>query len=122
MSSLPSNRIWELRRSMRITAQQLADAIGTTPQHIGRLEKGTRPLTVEWMRKIADVLGVRPVALIASEQDVARGEEQLYEALLLDSWRRLTEDERARVARLILDLGRGSDPARRKSDQLTATG
>jgi transcriptional regulator with XRE-family HTH domain len=119
---MSSNRIWELRRSMRVTAQQLADAIGTTPQHIGRLEKGTRPLTVEWMQKIAGVLGVEPAALLTSDKHVPGGDEQIYEAFLLDSWRRLSHEERARVARLILDLGRGCDPARRKSDQLTATG
>jgi hypothetical protein len=46
---------------------QLANKVGSTSQQIGRLEKGERRLTTDWMEKIAHALDVLPEDLISSE-------------------------------------------------------
>ena len=52
------SRIREIRRAKGMTLQQVADQIGTTAQTIGRLETGMRTLSIDWVRKIADALGL----------------------------------------------------------------
>lgn len=47
-----------------MTLAQLADKVGSTPQQIGRLEKGERRLTTDWMVKIASALDVLPEDLM----------------------------------------------------------
>lgn len=59
------NRIRELREKKRLSTYKLAELVGTTQSTIHRLEAGQRKLTVEWMRRIADALGVQPADLIA---------------------------------------------------------
>lgn len=59
------NRIRELRKEKRLSTYDLANMVGTTQPTIHRLETGKRKLTVDWMRRIADALGVAPEDLIA---------------------------------------------------------
>lgn len=59
------NRIRELREKAGLSAERLADRVGTTQATISRLETGARRLTVSWMRRITDALQVRPEELIA---------------------------------------------------------
>lgn len=59
------NRIRELREQKGWSTYKLAELVGTTQSTIHRLEAGRRKLTVEWMRRIADALGVQPADLIA---------------------------------------------------------
>ncbi len=63
---LMQNRILELRKERRLTLAELADKIGSTPQQIGRLEKGERRLTTDWMEKIAIALDVPAEDLMSS--------------------------------------------------------
>ena len=58
------NRILELRKDRGLTLAQLAEKTASTPQQIGRLEKGERRLTTDWMEKIAHALGVLPEDLM----------------------------------------------------------
>src|SRR3954464_11774349 len=53
-------RIREVRRARKLTLQDVADrcAPPTTPQTIGRLETGTRTVSVGWLNRIAGALGV----------------------------------------------------------------
>lgn len=53
-------RIREVRRARRMTLDDVAKACKppTTPQTIGRLETGTRTVSVGWLNRIADALGV----------------------------------------------------------------
>ncbi len=60
------NRILELRKNHGMTLAQLAEKTGSTPQQIGRLEKGERRLTTDWMEKIAQALDVLPEDLMTS--------------------------------------------------------
>ncbi len=63
------NRIRDIRRAKGWTLADLAAACdpATTPQTIGRLETGTRNLSIVWMQRIGDALGVEPETLVRSE-------------------------------------------------------
>ena len=54
-------RIRDVRRARRMTLQDVADRCDppTTPQTIGRLETGTRTVSVGWLNRIAAALGRR---------------------------------------------------------------
>ncbi|MGB3712477.1 MAG: helix-turn-helix transcriptional regulator [Erythrobacter sp.] len=64
------NRIREIRKAKGLTLADLAAACDppTTAQTIGRLETGTRTLSINWMDRIGDAMGVDPQVLVASEQ------------------------------------------------------
>lgn len=53
-------RIREVRRARKMTLDDVAQACvpPTTPQTIGRLETGTRTVSVGWLNRIATALGV----------------------------------------------------------------
>jgi len=53
-------RIREVRKAKRMTLEDVAKACvpATTPQTIGRLETGTRTVSVGWLNRIAAALGV----------------------------------------------------------------
>jgi transcriptional regulator with XRE-family HTH domain len=59
-------RIREVRRAKKMTLQDVADRCEppTTPQTIGRLETGTRTVSVGWLNRIARALGVEAGDLV----------------------------------------------------------
>src|SRR5262245_17580972 len=59
-------RIREVRRARKMTLQDVADRCRppTTPQTIGRLETGTRTVSVGWLNRIAGALGVDAAELV----------------------------------------------------------
>ena len=59
-------RIREVRRARKMTLQDVADRCDppTTPQTIGRLETGTRTVSVGWLNRIAHALGVEAGDLV----------------------------------------------------------
>ena len=59
-------RIREVRRARKMTLQDVADRCEppTTPQTIGRLETGTRTVSMGWLSRIAKALGVEPSELV----------------------------------------------------------
>ena len=59
-------RIREVRRARQLTLQDVADRCEppTTPQTIGRLEMGTRTVSVGWLNRIARALGVEAADLV----------------------------------------------------------
>jgi transcriptional regulator with XRE-family HTH domain len=65
------NRLRELRKAKGLTLADVAarSTPPTTAVTIGRLETGTRQLTVPWMDKLAKALDVEPRQLIAQESD-----------------------------------------------------
>ena len=56
-----------LRKERGLTLEQLGEKVGTSPQQIGRLEKGERTMTRKWAEAIAPHLGVSPVQLVFPE-------------------------------------------------------
>lgn len=59
-------RIREVRQARGLTLEQVADRClpPTTPQTIGRLETGTRTVSVGWLNRIATALGVEATDLV----------------------------------------------------------
>jgi transcriptional regulator with XRE-family HTH domain len=59
-------RIREVRRAKKMTLQDVADRCTppTTPQTIGRLETGTRTVSVGWLNRIAAALDVDAADLV----------------------------------------------------------
>ena len=68
-------RIRDVRRAKKMTLQDVADRCDppTTPQTIGRLETGTRTVSVGWLNRIAKALGVEAGDLVKlpDREDVA---------------------------------------------------
>ena len=64
------NRIRDIRRQKRLTLADVAArcAPPTTAQTIGRLETGTRNLSLVWMNRIAAALEVEPELLVRGEE------------------------------------------------------
>lgn len=65
------NRIRDIRRQMGLTLAEVAAACDppTTAQTIGRLETGTRNLSLAWMNRIGAALDVDPEMLVKGEND-----------------------------------------------------
>ena len=63
------NRIRDIRREKKLTLADVAARCSpaTTAQTIGRLETGTRQLSLVWMNRIAAALGVEPELLLRSD-------------------------------------------------------
>ena len=59
-------RIRDVRRAKKMTLHDVADRCDppTTPQTIGRLETGTRTVSVGWLNRIARALGVEAAELV----------------------------------------------------------
>ena len=59
-------RIRDVRRAKKMTLQDVADRCQppTTPQTVGRLETGTRTVSVGWLNRIAKALGVEAAELV----------------------------------------------------------
>ena len=66
-------RIREVRRARKLTLDQVAQKCvpPTTAQTIGRLETGTRTVSVGWLNRIAAALGVDASDLVASGAEAA---------------------------------------------------
>lgn len=64
------NRIRDIRRQKNWTLADLAAACDppTTAQTIGRLETGTRNLSLKWMERIGAALGIDPEMLVRSDK------------------------------------------------------
>ncbi len=60
-------RFWRTHRGL--TLEQLADAAQTSHQQIMRLERGERRLTLDWMIRLAQPLGIEPRHLLPDSPD-----------------------------------------------------
>lgn len=60
-------RIATLRKQARLTQRQLADAIGTLPEVVSRMENGVHAPSLERLDELARALHVAPRALLEEE-------------------------------------------------------
>ena len=83
------NRLRELREARGLTLRDLAERVGTSNQQISHLELGKRQLTMDWMGRVAAVLGVHPWELVAElpPQPLSDREQRM-----LDNFRRLSAE------------------------------
>ena len=72
------NRIRDIRREKGMTLADVAERCSppTTAQTIGRLETGTRQLSLTWMNRIAAALGVDPELLVRGEEAAAAADDR----------------------------------------------
>lgn len=94
------NRIREHRLAAGLSQQALADGIGTSKVTISDLERGKMQLTQDYMRRIAEVLGLYPADLLPIE----------------DNPFSLTADERALIERMREAAADERDQLRRVAD------
>ncbi len=118
------NRIRDIRRQKGMTLADLAAACAppTTAQTIGRLETGTRNLSLKWMERIGAALAVDLEMLVRSEASEAVG----VVAMLDESGARALETPRealgpgemgAAGTHLVVQVGASTGPYR-TGDQL----
>lgn len=61
---MEENRIKYYRKLRKMTQVQLADALGVSHGAVQKVESGTVDLDTNWMRKIAEVLHIKPYELL----------------------------------------------------------
>lgn len=61
---MATNNIAEIRKAAGMSQTELAEAIGTTLNNLGKLERGDRRLNQDWINKIAKATGVAPHEVI----------------------------------------------------------
>jgi transcriptional regulator with XRE-family HTH domain len=59
-----TNRIKEFRKMRKLTLEELAHKLGVSYSAIQKLESGTVDLDINWMRKLSEVLEVKPYELL----------------------------------------------------------
>ncbi len=72
-----ASKLRQIRERRGWSQSQLAERVNTTQVQIGRLEKGDRRLTVEWLQRLAQALDCKPIDLM--DNGLAE-EEARYEA------------------------------------------
>jgi transcriptional regulator with XRE-family HTH domain len=75
-----TTQIRAVRKARGFTLKDLANAIGTTPQTVQRLETANMTVSLEWLQRIADALGIQPHLLLIP-LDALPEEEQFIEAM-----------------------------------------
>lgn len=63
-AGMAKNRIAEIRETRGLSQAEVAEAIGTTVNQYGKLERGQRTLNQAWIEKIAHVFAVKPGELL----------------------------------------------------------
>ena len=66
------HRITEVRRERGVTQGQLAERLGATQSMIGKLERGERIMTFNWISRIAEALNVEPADLLDATDEPAK--------------------------------------------------
>jgi transcriptional regulator with XRE-family HTH domain len=76
--TIAPNRIRELREALGISQKGLAEMAHVSPSALNKLEMGSRGLDLEWMRRLAPLLGVSPAELLplSDNPDILNDEER----------------------------------------------
>ncbi len=94
-------KAWREYRGM--SQQELADAIGTSHQVIGYLERGRTQLSAKWLRKLAPALKTTPGMLL--DHDPAELDQDIIEL-----WVNASTRERSQIASIAATITRtGTD-------------
>ena len=63
-------RIRKRRHALKITQQELAKALGVTPQHISGIEQEKRSPSLSFLSKLAEELGVTTDYLLSGKEGI----------------------------------------------------
>lgn len=61
---MTNNRVREIRKQRKLTLEELAQKLGVSYSAVQKVEVGTADLDTKWMRKLAEVLQVKPYELL----------------------------------------------------------
>lgn len=82
------NRIKEIRKEKRLSQERLGDIVGTTKQHIGRLESGKSSLSDVWLERLSKALNCTKAELLGEAPQYTR-----REMAFVDLFRRMSDSE-----------------------------
>lgn len=94
----PGNRIRQYRKAAGLSQAQLGEKIGIHQTHVGNIENGDRPLTLDYARRIAKVFGITVADLLEDEDNPDRLSAE--ERQLIALHRSANEQERATIRRV----------------------
>ncbi len=63
-------RLRKRRQTLGLTQQELAEALGVTPQHISAIEQDKRTPSIPFLAKLAEELGVTVDYLVAGKEGI----------------------------------------------------
>ncbi|WP_082545681.1 helix-turn-helix transcriptional regulator [Sphingomonas sp. Root1294] len=109
----PDNRIREFRKRARLSQAELGKRVGLHQTQIGNLENGTRELTFEWARRIADALGCLLADLLTDKDNPDRLSEEERE--LVRNFRAANDSQKALVTRVAEPLPIAAEEDGRKT-------
>lgn len=105
------NRIREHRERANLTLEELAERVGTSPQHISRLEKGQRRLSDPWLDRLSVALSIRKADFLVDLSGIPPEDREFAkdqtEARILRTWRGLDPEEQEFLLRYLNRLGSG---------------
>lgn len=93
------NRIKEIRKEKRLSQERLGDIVGTTKQHIGRLESGKSSLSDVWLERLSKALGCTKAELLG-ETPVLTPQDKA----LLDLYNDLPEEHKETILKIVRDM------------------
>lgn len=96
-------RLKSRRQALRLTQQELSEAIGLTPQHISAIEQDKRAPSLSSLAKLAMELGVTTDYLITGKEGVIT---DTIPAIKAD--KRLKLEVKKALTRLVLSLHEGA--------------
>jgi transcriptional regulator with XRE-family HTH domain len=108
----PRNRLRELRKSAGLRQEDLAEQSGISQAAISQLENDQRPLTLDYMRTFARIIGCAPADFLPDEDNPTRVNDD--EAELLANYRAADQTQRAMISRVAEPVGTirsAGDPA-----------
>ncbi|MBQ9236250.1 MAG: helix-turn-helix transcriptional regulator [Alphaproteobacteria bacterium] len=75
---MEKNRLRELRKLKKVTQSEIAEKLGVSQAQVARIEAGINDINTEQMRKLAEILQVKPYELLPLEEqpDVLSDEEK----------------------------------------------
>jgi len=95
------NRIKAMREACALSLETLAERVGTTNQQISHLETGKRRLTAEWLLRLGEAMGCHPWTLVSDDLPAPL---EPVEIRLLDTFRRLADDQRKALVALATSI------------------
>ena len=82
--------LYKIRKRKGLTQRQIAEALGTIPTQISKLENGERKLAPEWIDRLSKVLECSKAELLGEDAPEQLSER---EKAFLDMFRNLSERE-----------------------------
>lgn len=84
LAALVGAKIKLHRQTKGWTQERLAEAIGSTPSYIGRLERGEQNVKIQTLEKIAEALAIKVTLLFTDEnEEYLRSKKWVWESLTL---------------------------------------